>query len=332
MMSPPLISIIIPLYNRAALIVETLASICAQSYSHWECIIVDDGSTDASLEVVQTFIDSLEASTCSQDQFKVFSRPEVLDKGADACRNYGFLKSSGSWVNWFDSDDLMLPHHLETKVAQLQDQPTIDAVFCYNQSFRVSEGRRELGVVNSFQKQNLLRDLILRKQFVQTGCALWSSDYINTQFDSEAIFDESLSQSQDYDFYARILERKPTMVIIPEPLFLFRRGNSSISTHFTTNSEIHLASFLRARVKIIERYQGDVEIQRGVLNAILGSWHLQLHQQSKSAFKSYVSCLDNCKKWISPAFAKALTKKIQWAIGLRMLGRGAHRFRHKFRL
>ena len=332
MMSSPLVSIIIPLYNRASLIVETLESICAQTYTHWECIIVDDGSTDASLDVVSSFISRLEAKACAQGQFSVFSRPEVLVKGADACRNYGFLKSKGSWINWFDSDDLMLPNHLEKKVAQLQEDPTVDVVFCYNQSFMDTKGKRELGAVNSFQKQNLLRDLILRKQFVQTGCALWSRDYINTQFDTEAIFDESLSQSQDYDFYARILEYMPTMTIIPEPLFLFRRGNPSISTHFTTHTEKHLTSFLRARTKIIERYQGDTEIQKGVLNAILGSWNQQLHQQSKTAFKTYVRSLDDCKKWISPAFAKALTKKIQWAVGLRMLGRGAHRFRHKFRL
>lgn len=331
-MDTPLVSIIIPVYNRATLIVETLQSICNQSYTHWECIIVDDGSSDASWEIIEGFIASLDVPHLSKDQFRLYKRPEVLIKGADACRNYGFLKSNGDLVNWFDSDDIMLTDHLEKKVSAMQQDVTLDVCFCFNQSFVVKEEKPSLGKINSFREDNLLRDLILRKQFVQTGCGLWRSEFIKKSFATEAIFDEELTQSQDYDFYGRILAFAPNMTIIKEPLFLFRRGNHSISTDFNTANEIHLDSFLRARLKIIERYQGDDQIQRGVLNAILGSWNQQLHQQSKAAFITYVNGLDSCKNWVAPVFARAINKKIQLATLLRMLGRGSHRFREKFKI
>ena len=84
-----LVSIIIPVYNRASLLPETLDSIVAQSYKNFECILVDDGSTDNSIEIANIY-------TSKDKRFKVFSRPSNIKKGANACRNIGFFKSSGT--------------------------------------------------------------------------------------------------------------------------------------------------------------------------------------------------------------------------------------------
>ena len=78
-MSQPLVSIIIPTYNRAHLISETLRSIKLQTYQNWECIIIDDGSTDNSAEVIAEF--------CAQDnRSQFFKRPQNQPKGANTCR------------------------------------------------------------------------------------------------------------------------------------------------------------------------------------------------------------------------------------------------------
>jgi len=106
----PLVSIIIPTYNRAGIIGETLESIIKQSFSDWECIIVDDGSTDSTEAVVKEY-------TEKDSRFKYYRRPHEIIKGANSCRNYGFKKSAGKYINWFDSDDLYLPTALNTAVG-----------------------------------------------------------------------------------------------------------------------------------------------------------------------------------------------------------------------
>ncbi|MDH2206337.1 glycosyltransferase family 2 protein [Empedobacter falsenii] len=104
-----LVSIIIPNYNRANLIGETLDSIVGQTYENWECIIVDDGSTDNSIEVIKTFEEK-------DPRFKLYLRPKDYPKGANACRNIGMEKSVGDYVIFFDSDDLMMENHISSKI------------------------------------------------------------------------------------------------------------------------------------------------------------------------------------------------------------------------
>jgi glycosyltransferase involved in cell wall biosynthesis len=117
-----LVSIIIPNYNRESLIGETLDSILAQTYSHWECIIVDDGSTDNSVEVIQQYV--------KKDlRFKLIQRPSNHLKGANACRNIGLQKAKGEFIIFFDSDDLMMEQHVENKLKFMIDEDLDYAVF-----------------------------------------------------------------------------------------------------------------------------------------------------------------------------------------------------------
>jgi len=109
-----MISIIIATYNRAAYIAETLTSIANQTYKDFECIIVDDGSTDET----ESIVSSIEKN---DSRFKYIKRPSSVPKGANHSRNYGYSLSKGSYVKFFDSDDVMLPHHLEVSMKYLLD-------------------------------------------------------------------------------------------------------------------------------------------------------------------------------------------------------------------
>ena len=108
-MNLSLISIIIPTYNRAHLISETLDSILVQTYPNWECIVVDDGSTDTTADVMREYIKK-------DSRFQYHQRPDNKKKGPNSCRNYGFELSQGECIKWFDSDDIMLPYLLEKQV------------------------------------------------------------------------------------------------------------------------------------------------------------------------------------------------------------------------
>ena len=95
----PLVSIVIPLYNRAELIAETLQSVLMQFYQNWECIVVDDGSTDNSFQVIKSLFEK-------DNRIKVYERNRE-PKGASTCRNIGIEKSNGEYIIFLDSDDLL---------------------------------------------------------------------------------------------------------------------------------------------------------------------------------------------------------------------------------
>ncbi len=107
-MNHPFFSIIIPTYNRAHLIIGVIKSILKQTYSSYEIIIVDDGSTDNTQAVVQPFLNN---------HIHYFKK-ENGERAA--ARNFGTGKATGDYIEWFDSDDLMLPNHLEEAVMMVE--------------------------------------------------------------------------------------------------------------------------------------------------------------------------------------------------------------------
>lgn len=112
-MCKPLVSIIIPTYNRASLIHTAINSVINQSYKNWECIIIDDGSNDNSIEVLKEYSNS-------DSRISYYSRYS-LPKGAPTCRNIGLEKAKGEFVIFLDSDDYLLPFCVEQRVDYFLD-------------------------------------------------------------------------------------------------------------------------------------------------------------------------------------------------------------------
>lgn len=118
----PLVSIIIPLFNSEQFIKETLESVINQTYENWECIIVDDESSDKSKEIVLKF-------EIEDSRIKLFNRNR-LPKGVSVCRNIGIEESKGKFVIFLDSDDLFSPGCIEERVKYFQSNPDLDfAIF-----------------------------------------------------------------------------------------------------------------------------------------------------------------------------------------------------------
>lgn len=115
----PLTSIIIPTYNRAHVIGETLDSINAQTYENWECIIVDDGSTDDTNIIVKKYLEK-------DNRFQFHHRPDNRLKGANACRNFGIENSKGEYIMFLDSDDICEPFCLTERVDKVVNDSSID--------------------------------------------------------------------------------------------------------------------------------------------------------------------------------------------------------------
>lgn len=115
-----LISIIIPTFDREEFIVETLDSIRNQTSNHWECIIVDDGSTDNTIQIINTFI--------GDDNRFLFLSRETMPKGASACRNIGAENSKGTYLVFLDSDDLISPQFIENRLEVVKNNQKVDFI------------------------------------------------------------------------------------------------------------------------------------------------------------------------------------------------------------
>src|SRR5947207_2276441 len=117
--SQPLVSVIIPTYNYARFIAEALASVQSQTYSNWEMIVVDDGSTDDTEAVVKRI---------AADERRIsYLRQENAQQAA--ARNNGIRQAKGNYFQFLDADDLIEPQKLEQQVAFLQQHPEVDIAY-----------------------------------------------------------------------------------------------------------------------------------------------------------------------------------------------------------
>ena len=108
-----IVSVIIPTFNRSKLLAETLLSVKNQSFKNWECLIVDDGSEDNTSQIINSFLKK-------DSRYKYYQRPSGYPKGASGCRNYGFEKSIGKYIQWLDDDDLLSKNKLLLQVKRLE--------------------------------------------------------------------------------------------------------------------------------------------------------------------------------------------------------------------
>jgi len=162
----PLVSIIIPCFNREVLIKRALESVLSQTYSNWECLIVDDGSSDGTLEVLERY--------SKRDSRILYQLRERLPKGAPTCRNIGLNKSRGSYVIFLDSDDYLLPHCLKQRVEAIKSCPENDFwVFPMAEKKRGMIKKRNIPASSDY-----LIDFLSANLPWQTMCPIWKRPFI----------------------------------------------------------------------------------------------------------------------------------------------------------
>lgn len=170
-----MISIIIPTYNRADLLPRALKSVIAQTYRDWECIVVDDGSTDATQEVLQEFV----------EQDSRIRAMHQTNAGQGAARNAGIRVMRGDYIAFLDSDDEWLPEKLTQQVAVLTKE--INADFCYTADIvRYDDGHEEIK-----RYTNITSEQLSFMKLASIGISVPSSHmYRKTAFESIGLFNE----------------------------------------------------------------------------------------------------------------------------------------------
>lgn len=228
----PLVSIIIPTYNRAHLIGETLDSISNQTFTNWECIVVDDGSTDDTESLLKSYIQK-------DARFHFLKRPKNRLKGANASRNYGFEHSKGDYVQWFDSDDVMFPENIETKTRLLQNtnndylitltedflHPNIDDSLGINKKYYAFH-KFEINHYNyCTQKINWLTpDLFLKRKIAK-----------------QIKYNESLHSGQEFNFNCKLTALTENVLLKEVVLTKRRMHDESIKGELLKNEKQHIS-------------------------------------------------------------------------------------------
>jgi glycosyltransferase involved in cell wall biosynthesis len=195
------VSVVIPVFNKEKWIVQTLQSVASQTHENWECLIVDDGSTDKSL----TLINSFTAST--KGNWKVISRS---NSGQTNARNVGIEHATGDLFAFLDADDLWLPEKLQVQVNFLDRQPEVDALISGYAIFRVGQVNKFRIVVHHYAEK-MCKGWITMRGF---GGGLESTGIVRrTAFLAVGGFDESLSTSAGLDL---------SLIVLPQPHALYR--------------------------------------------------------------------------------------------------------------
>ncbi len=230
----PLVSIIIPAYNRAQLVVETLVSILDQTYKNWECIVVDDGSLDHSLKVIKEY-------TLRDSRIKIFERPGSLIKGANSCRNFGFQKSLGDYIIWFDSDDLMTPDHIEKKVEAIEKQE-LDFIVAKTQNFK--NGKMLEPYVYEKKSYGIkASDFILLKIHWYTYDVL-----LKREIAEQISWNEKMKSWQDYNYFCKMLLTTENGDYLDEVLTHRRLHAISIQSTLTSSPKFFSIELLENRL------------------------------------------------------------------------------------
>jgi len=196
-MKRPTVSIIIPTYNRAYIIKNAIKSVINQTFQYWEILVIDDGSTDDTREVVDSFKD------------KRIRYHKQDNCGPSAARNLGVSLSCGKWVAYLDSDNELLPRYLETMLEWLEKTPK--AVFGIPNSKRTKElyeNGKLTKVVNSFGVTSVnysLKDVYMKKfQFDTNGFM-----HLRDVFDEDIRWDPAINAIEDWDLAMTMGEKYP---------------------------------------------------------------------------------------------------------------------------
>ncbi len=196
-MNKTLISIIIPLYNREKLIVKTLKSILAQTYTNWECIVVDDGSTDNSWGVLQDY--------AKRDRrIKPIQRKQE-PKGAPTCRNIGMEQAKGEYLIFLDSDDLLAPWCIESRINILNETANLEVLLSNGLQFN-AVNKVFYDFVGFYGTKNVLESFLSFEVVYQTTAPTWKTSFLR---ENNITWNPFSAPWDDVDFSINALSKKP---------------------------------------------------------------------------------------------------------------------------
>jgi len=238
-MVSPEISIIIPTFNRAKLLQETIDSVYRQTYNAWELLVIDDGSTDET-EIVM-------ANWVAKDSRIHFLRRTGSKKGGNVCRNMGLIAAKGTYLIFLDSDDLLTVNCLEKRLKLAQKNKSLDFIVFQGAVF-YDEKVTPVFFWNVASDENDLKRFFKFDSPWQTSGPLWNRRFL---LDNQMQWDEHLALWQDIDFHLQVLLKKPNYTFSEEAVDYLVRGSSADSLSRISYNQPDKAA---SRIYFFEKY------------------------------------------------------------------------------
>ena len=260
----PTVSVIIPAYQTADLIAETLASVAAQTRTDYEVVIIDDGSTDDLNGACAPFL--------ADPRFRLH---HFANCGVTAARNRGLGLAAGQYLAFVDSDDLMEPDYLAVMLGALEANPGAVLACCDALMFGVPE--REGRLLSDFEPMETppsLQQVLAGRFLVYTGVTVRAE-----AVRSVGGYSTGMPAAEDFDLWLRLLIAGGSFVFVPRPLARYRRRAGSLSN---TPTKLHLGraqAYVRA-IADLPTGSAEAAICRRKLCQLLGTMELHAARQA----------------------------------------------------
>ncbi len=243
----PLVSVVMAMYNARAYVAEAVDSALRQDYAHFELIVVDDGSTDGSHQIVERY----------RDPRIRLIRTE--NRGLSAARNLGLARSQGGYVTFLDSDDLLTPVSLSSRIAGFE-RCRADCVFSRNLIIvdiladpevpKLPSPRDFRQPGRSWPAESLIARFIERRFFVSAWAFLIPRQLLS----AIGGFDETIKVWEDVDFLSRLLPACQTLIETFEPYYVYRRTPNSLSAINSAGKAVEILRTLRQTHRNLAHY------------------------------------------------------------------------------
>jgi len=236
----PRFSVVIPAYNAEETLAETVEAVLAQTFSDWECVIVNDGSVDGTLRLANEYSDR-------DPRVRVISQE---NRGTGGAYNTGVRAALGSWVSICSADDILLPSHLFTMNQAVVRHPGVSIITC-NGYYWAPDGGRTLAYPDDAgcaEKSWSLEEL-MEKCFFSVGACYRRALYEEVGGYQEDIYGE------DYDFWLRAMASGARHVYVPAALSLHRLSASQKSSNLLMAFESDIESIRRLDHRLLSPSQ-----------------------------------------------------------------------------
>jgi glycosyltransferase involved in cell wall biosynthesis len=236
----PTVSVVIATYNRSGLLRETIDSVLKQTFRDFELIVVDDGSTDNTEEVLKSYGDRLR-----------YFRQE--NRGPSAARNFGVSHARAGWISIQDSDDICAPDHLETLCSFVKNKPDLGMLFA-NGAYIDDPGGKTI-IPQEKSKRLADKGVGLQDLFTTSIVRLQAALLSKQALLAIGGLDENLRIAMDLDLAFRFFMRFP-IAYMDKVIFFYRRHEGNIGR----NQELRLLENLRVMEKLVREFPSAVQI------------------------------------------------------------------------
>lgn len=236
-----LISIIVPVYNVERFIAETIDSVAAQTYKQWELLLVEDGSSDGSADVIERYIEEK-----GEKRIRLLRQP--FNMGAAKARNRGLQEAQGRYIAYLDADDLWMPEKLERELAFMTRK---GAAFAFTGYEFADERAKGTGKVVR------VPETLSYRQALSNTTIFTTTVMFDTEKIEKALLEMPLIKSEDTALWWKVLRNGYTAYGLDENLALYRRAGKSLSSN--------KLEAIRRIWKLYRRAEG--------LNVVVSAWH-----------------------------------------------------------